>query len=313
MIILIRDILLLFAILLLFSCQEKWLPPEENIEPLSSEYKHQTIEKLNKMMLERYVDIKLAENFVTRFDSLLSSGFFNNIDSLAQFKKAIEEQGYLVLGDAHFFLKTREQMDGNLKERKNPKESRKSTSKILEGNIGYVDLQNFVLNKGMIKDLMEPISSSDVCIIDLRNNTGGCPRCVRNISNYFFEEKTHLNTIFWRKGNKLKPEESWTNKISNKKLTDKEVYILTSKRTASAAEEFAYNLQVRKRAKIVGEKSRGACNPGGIFQINGNLFAFISDGKSINPITNKNWNEGLIPDIHCDSDNALIKVLETLK
>ncbi len=147
----------------------------------------------------------------------------------------------------------------------------------------------------------------------LRGNRGGCPRCVRNVSNYFFKEPTHLNTIHWRKGKKHKQEESWTQKISNQNLADKPLYLLTDSNTVSASEEFVYNLKNQNRVLVIGEKTRGACNPGGLFQINGNLFVFISDGKSINPISGTSWTGGIEPDVKCDGEEALTKTLELIQ
>ena len=51
--------------------------------------------------------------------------------------------------------------------------------------------------------------------------------------------------------------------IPVKRYLDKPVYVLTSKRTFSGAEEFTYNLKNLKRATIVGETTGGGANPGG--------------------------------------------------
>jgi C-terminal processing protease CtpA/Prc len=88
---------------------------------------------------------------------------------------------------------------------------------------------------------------------------------------------------------------------------NKPVYILTSTNTFSAAEDFAYNLQALKRAVIIGSKTRGGANAGRTFRINEHFEIYIPVGKAINPITGKNWEGGIIPDIVTASKEALRK------
>ena len=64
-------------------------------------------------------------------------------------------------------------------------------------------------------------------------------------------------------------------------------YVLTSKRTFSAAEEFTYNLKSLKRAKIVGETTGGGAHPGGGRRINEHFAIWVPTGRAINPNQNK--------------------------
>lgn len=59
--------------------------------------------------------------------------------------------------------------------------------------------------------------------------------------------------------------------VKGPKMPDVDLYVLTSKKTFSAAEEFAYNLQSQKRAYIVGEVTAGGAHPTRPFLI-GNEF-----------------------------------------
>lgn len=87
---------------------------------------------------------------------------------------------------------------------------------------------------------------------------------------------------------------------------DKDVYVLTSGRTFSAAEEFAYDLQALQRAAIVGEVTRGGANFGGAFVLNEHFVAFIPIGHAVNPITKSNWEGvGVHPDVPVSADRAL--------
>lgn len=78
-----------------------------------------------------------------------------------------------------------------------------------------------------------------------------------------------------------------------------------SKRTLSAPESFAYNLQALKRATIVGEISAGGANPGREFRLNEHFVVFVPTGRSINPVTGTNWEgTGVKPDIEVPAPQA---------
>ena len=82
--------------------------------------------------------------------------------------------------------------------------------------------------------------------------------------------------------------------------------MIPSKRTASGAEEFCYDLQNLKRATIVGESTWGGANPGGSVRLDDHFSAFIPGGRAINPYTKTNWEGvGVQPDIAVPAEKAL--------
>lgn len=91
----------------------------------------------------------------------------------------------------------------------------------------------------------------------------------------------------------------------------KPLFILTSKRTFSAAERVAYDLQALKRAVIVGEVTGGGANPFEYRRLSDHFALDLPESKSINPITGTNWEGvGVKPDIQVPADQALDKALE---
>src|SRR6266498_1131203 len=179
----------------------------------------------------------------------------------------------------------------------------------LAGNIGYVDLRVFH-RPGLMGETaaaaMNFLAHTDALIADLRQNTGGDPAAVALISSYLFgPEPVHLNDIYWRPSNETR--QWWTLPyVPGKRLADRDVYVLTSRLTFSAGEEFAYNLKSLKRATIVGESTAGGAHPGGPQRVHDHFVVFVPMGRAINPVTKSNWaGTGVEPDFKVAADQAL--------
>jgi C-terminal processing protease CtpA/Prc len=181
--------------------------------------------------------------------------------------------------------------------------------RILDGNIGYLSLVGFFdakEGKEIVSAAMTFLSNTDAIIIDLRQNGGGSPEMVQLISSYLFDSTpVHLNSLYWRANDEL--VEYWTlEEVAGIRNPDADVYVLTSERTFSAAEEFSYNLQNLKRATIIGETTGGGAHPGGPVQVTDLFTVFVPTGRAINPISKTNWEgTGVVPDISTTSDQAL--------
>jgi C-terminal processing protease CtpA/Prc len=94
--------------------------------------------------------------------------------------------------------------------------------------------------------------------------------------------------------------------VPGNRFVDKPVYVLISSFTFSAGEEFSYNLKHLERATLVGESTSGGAHPGSPFRIHPHFEVFIPLGRTINPITNENWEGiGVLPDIAVTSEQAL--------
>jgi hypothetical protein len=179
----------------------------------------------------------------------------------------------------------------------------------LAGNVGYLAMDGFMdeaAAAGPAAAAMTFLANTDALILDLRRNGGGNPNGVALLCSYFFgETPVHLNSLYWRKGDRT--EEFWTRKdLAGPRYLNKDVYVLTSARTFSGAEECAYNLQTQKRATIVGETTGGGAHPGGGFPLGEHFVMFVPTGRAINPITKTNWEgTGVKPDVPATADKAL--------
>ena len=184
-------------------------------------------------------------------------------------------------------------------------------SEILPGNIGYLEMRSFGAWVPEARDtaarILSALADADALIIDLRENGGGSPEAVAFISSYLFgDEPVHLNSLYFRPANETTDFYTDPHVPGRKFGPTKPVYVLTSSYTFSAAEEFTYNLQARRRATIVGETTGGGAHPGGTVPIGSHLIAFIPSGRAINPITKSNWEGvGVKPEIAVARDKAL--------
>jgi hypothetical protein len=179
----------------------------------------------------------------------------------------------------------------------------------LPGNVGYLRLDRFVdpeLAGETAVAAMSFLAHTDALIVDLRQNGGGTPLMVALLASYLLEPTpVHLNSIYNRIEDETKQIWSFAY-LPGPRYVGKDVFVLTSARTFSGAEEFAYDLKQLKRAVTVGERTRGGANPGGIDQINEHFAVMVPTGRAINPVTKSNWEGvGVEPDIAAPADSAL--------
>jgi len=287
---------------------------------ISKEDKSKFIESASKLLNEYYVFPEIAEKIETYLKTKLEQGVYDTISNIMVFTEVMTNDMQSVSHDKHMrvrlepppIVKT-EKDDPALNALLGKKELAETNYgfakvEVLKGNIGYIDLRRFApleLGKENASAAMKLLSNSYAIIFDLRKNGGGNPEMIQYICSFFFDQPTHLNSLYYRKGDKT--TEYWTLKsIDGKKMADVPLYILTSKYTFSGGEEFCYNMLTRKRATLIGEVTGGGANPGTIFPVYKNLMVFIPTGKAINPVTGTNWEgTGVKPDIEIPADKAL--------
>jgi hypothetical protein len=176
---------------------------------------------------------------------------------------------------------------------------------ILPNNIGYLKLNAFPdpsMCQATARAAMASLNHADAIIFDLRDNRGGEPSMTALMAAYLFDHPE-----YWYNPRENTTEQSWTlSPVPANRLADKPVYVLTSARTFSGAEQFCYDLKMLKRATLVGEKTGGAAHAGVFHRIDNHFGIGIPETKAINPFSKTDWAEtGVEPDVKVKAADAL--------
>jgi retinol-binding protein 3 len=287
---------------------------------LDAKAKSDVVNRIASLLKDNYVFPDAGERAGKLIQTQLAQGAYSALKTQDEFSDKLTEDLQSVTHDKHMrvFAAAPENHSAQYSDGEGGEEHRLrhdaannfAFTKVerMTGNVGYLELIGFAsAEKGEATAVaaMNYVANCDAVIIDLRRNHGGEPSMIQLISSYFFKERTHLNDLYWRKGNRT--EEYWTREqVPGKRMAETPVFVLTSARSFSAAEEFANNLKALKRARIIGETTGGGANPGDFFPIAAGLSMFLPTGRAINPITKTNWEgTGVEPDEKVPARDAL--------
>lgn len=319
---------MLTAIITLFSCKKD----QGDFRKLTNKERANVVYSIGIHLQENYIFPEIADSMSAHIINNLRNGLYQSIFRPEDYADKLTQDLQSVSHDKHIRVIFNKARKGSSPQEDITKSKtyindilRRDNygfkeAKILDGNIGYLDLRYFadtLYAKNAALVAMNYLCRADALIIDLRNNSGGTAAMVQLIISYFFSDKpVHLNSFYWRRTNTI--TNTWTlPKLPGKLRPDIDLYILTSSLTFSAAEEFAYDLKNLKRATLIGETTGGGANIGSVMMATSRFKVFIPFGRAINPITHTNWEGvGVEPHIKTTSeaafDTARIIALEKL-
>jgi hypothetical protein len=184
----------------------------------------------------------------------------------------------------------------------------------LEGNIGYLDLRVFAppsMGADLAVAAMTLLAETSALIIDLRHNGGGDGAMALLLAAYLLDGPTQMSGTYDRPSDTLTPTTTPAWVPGRRFGPDKPVFVLISRKTFSAAEAFAYDLQALRRVKVIGEQSGGGAHPFEYRKISEHFMLSLPEARSVNPITGKDWEGvGVIPDVRVDAEQALDEALK---
>lgn len=194
--------------------------------------------------------------------------------------------------------------------------------KILNGNVGYLDLRVFFAARyagPVAVSAMGFFSGCAALIVDLRNNGGGWDDMVTLLAGFFVKgDEAKTVSISYSNLDKKYYASMISPYVPGKRLTNIPIYILISGSTASAAEAFTQILKhFNPQVTLVGENTAGAENPVEYVVIPHDFVLKIPSWKRIYAFPGHGWErKGIPPDIPVKSSKALetahMHALETM-
>jgi hypothetical protein len=292
--------------------------------PLNDESRQAAIQSINSSIEEFYVYADLAKRMSAALLEHQSHGDYRLLVDGDVFAKQLTQDMRAVSHDKHLVVAyrpyrrpdkatqtvSRESIEDSALKRRDLERDNCGFRKIeiLPGNLGYLKFDVFddpALCGDTAIAAMQFLAHTDGVIFDLRENHGGDPKMVALILSYLFDKPTHLNDLYRRKEDST--TQFWTLPyVPGERLAETPVFVLTSKETFSAAEEFSYDLKSLKRAKIVGETTGGGAHPVDIHQASEHFTVRVPVARAINPETKTDWEGvGVQPDVAVSPPDAL--------
>ncbi len=297
----------------------------KKIIDLDAEKKKLVIEEVCNIITEKYIFPDVADKIHEALMNKYQEGYFDNFVKNSTFASEVDSCIKKICKDKHlhFFynlemLETETILSSNDEEKKfelkrQMIEKNKETNfgfkklEILDGNIGYLNLIMFDESNESFEiavAAMNFLQNTNAIIIDLRNNGGGSPEMVQLLSSYFLKNFSQLNYIKRRYGEAIEQYRAMPY-VPGKRMLDKRLFLLTSRNTFSAAEDFVYALKSQKRVTIVGENTKGGGHPVDFIVIQGTFLLMLPTGESFNPISQSNWEAvGIEPNINTSAEQA---------
>ena len=274
------------------------------------------IGSLQSRLTEDYFDKKKGSYLVEQLTKMVKKKAFVGLSSIDAARKVTDflcEQ----TGDKHFSVSAGRRFAEVKSDVKSIPQSISGFSKvsIFEDNVGYIKWDLCIAGDkafGAIRKILDSLSDCKTLIFDISDNPGGDGASSAFINQFLYRSKDY-QTILRKKCNNEKDwhqSEVIFNYSEGPKFFDTPIYIITSQKTFSAAEYFAFTAKKMKRAIILGETTAGAGNPGtstGVALPNSDtiFWMFIPncqiqsyDGDSIE-------GNGVKPDIKLESKNLL--------
>lgn len=306
------------------SLEEAQGKPEGQELRLDDSTKSAVIDWINEKLNEIYVFPDVAKKMEEHLTSKLEKGDYDGISDPRAFVRELRDNLIEISHDRHFNVIYAPEPSIRF-QRQDPEEEKKRKEQRIrqwkydnfyfkkvermDGNVGYLRFDGFANTQDggdTAVAALQFLKHCDAVIIDLRYNGGGGADMIQLICSYFFEDRTHINSWYNRRLDRT--DQSWTSAyVPGAKLLDTDLYILTSSRTFSAAEEFIYDLKNLGRATLVGETTGGGGHTV-TFERNDDLkIEFkVPNSRAINPISGDNWEaKGIPPHVKCPAEEAL--------
>jgi len=314
-------------VVLAFAAPEAF-PQPQSAPALDAAKKQAVIDEIASLLNQNYIFAETAKKMEDALRGQLKKGDFDKLNTAPEFAQAVSRTLTAVSKDGHigFAFNPERTADFRRLQSQNEEDARKVRERQLQqsrrdnfgfykverlpGAVGYLDFRYFASPDQAGPTAiaaMNFLANCDAIIVDLRQNGGGQPAQIQLICSYFFDGPTHLNDLYTRSTDST--QHYWTLPyVPGPKPVNADLYILTSKRTFSGAEEFTYNMKNQKRATVIGETTGGGAHPTRGMIVQTDYLLRVPFARAINPVSKTNWEgTGVAPDIAVPADQAYDK------
>ncbi len=272
------------------------------------------VDRIADELIRGYVFADMGKKLGDTIRKNLATGQYDDVESVYAFTRRLTNDLQEICHDKHLRVRPRAPRPAGSEMQNHGPGGMASANygfekiSVLPGNIGYIKLNGFAdvsEAESTATAAMTFLANTDALIFDLRENGGGSPGMINFLAGYLYNERTLMNRYDHRLTGL---SESWSRTdVPGPHYGEKRpVYILTSKYTFSAAEEFSYDMKHLKRAQLVGETTGGGAHPVEMVTVNKYVEMSLPFGRAVNPITGKNWEGvGVIPHVSVAADKAL--------
>ena len=311
--------------------------PTNAQDTITESEKKEVVESIAKILRQDYIRPGKGLEISASLRAKLKTAEYQRIDDANVFAQKLTNEIQAISKDIHFFIghdphwvaaQNKVKDSSTLTQAEKARLMRINHGfqevKILEGNIGYLNMTTFEDPQHSYKTAtasLDFLSNTEAIIIDMRYNNGGHLEMAQLVASHFLKSDPPLALFdfYYTSDGKRIEQKYWVSPfVSAKRTPNKPLYILTSSTSFSCAEWFSYCLKNLGRATIVGERTAGGAHPVELKVVNSRFNMNVPVGEIKDLRTGKDFEGiGVRPDIKVDDEDALfvahIEILKRLR
>jgi hypothetical protein len=318
-------------------------PAARDATPLAPADARAAALRLADLLASDYVEPGTAERYAAMLREKANRGGYDRLTDRAELAQALTADLQAVAPDNHLRVsaiggggsRPRIVMVGPGGARSPGMPAPIEETRLLAPGVAYIRFNEFSgdqANVAAAERFMAENAGARTIIFDLRTHRGGGLAEMDAMLPYLYARPTRLLTMDTRgsveraspapfdegptlrrvpvDGDVVRREHVVEPHPSERRLYEAQVFVLTSPFTASAAEHFALALRRTGRATLIGERTAGAGNYGGMRPIGAGLAAFVPVGMTRDPETGARWEaNGIEPHVAVPAEQALVEAL----